>query len=307
MEDQGAIGELSKDKSSGEDGLTAECYMEFRETLAPILSIMYNVIPLNGSLSKSQKMATLCLIYKKGDCRSLKNWRPVSLLNLDYKILTKIMTQRLLNFREKLVPSMQKCAVPGRKAMNAIALLDVVQNESEESGGALICLDQEKAFDRVNHVYLIKVLEKMGISGSVLKTIKAMHNQILTQVNINGKISKQIQISRSVRQGCPLSMMLFVLISVPLMNMIENEEGIKGHKTRAGNTVKMVSFADDNTIKITDPISYVKMFEIYEKHALASKAKINESKTEILLMGEWRARGNLLTKFWGKVKPLLKS
>ena len=300
-----AIKSLKNDKSPGTDGLTAEWYKTFADQIIPVLFLVLNMIQIHGELSVSQKLATLSLLYKKGDSRLLKNWRPVSLLNVDYKILSKILVTRLSKFMDKLIPTTQKCAVPGRKAMDAITILDIIHNELEESGGALICLDQEKAFDRVNHIYLIKTLEKLGIHGDFLRIVKAMYNNIYTQININGKLSNKIEVTRSVRQGCPFSMLLFVAISVPLIQMIEKEDKIKGYKTRYGNEIKIISYADDNTLIITDPSSYKVIFEIYSKHAEASEAKINEEKTEILLIGNWRDRKNQLS-FAKKVKPEIK-
>ena len=300
-----AIKSLKNDKSPGADGLTAEWYKTFADQIIQVLFLVLNMIQINGELSVSQKLATLSLLYKKGDSRLLKNWRPVSLLNVDYKILSKILVKRLSRFMNKLIPTTQKCAVPGRKAMDAITILDIIHNELEESGGALICLDQEKAFDRVNHTYLIKTLEKLGIHGDFLRIVKAMYKNIYTQININGKLSKQIEVTRSVRQGCPFSMLLFVAISVPLIQMIEKEDKIKGYKTRYGNEIKIISYADDNTLVITDPSSYKVIFDIYNKHAEASEAKINEEKTEILLIGNWRNRKSQFS-FAKKVKPEIK-
>jgi alanine racemase len=112
-------------------------------------------------MTKSQRIGTLSLLYKKGDSRQLKNWRPVSLLNVDYKILSKIMTARLKGVMARITPSAQKCGVPGRKAMDVIMAVDIIQGELVTTGGALVCLDQEKAFDRVNHTYLVMLLQKL--------------------------------------------------------------------------------------------------------------------------------------------------
>ena len=100
---------------------------------------------MKGSVTK--------LIFKKrGDRKSLKNWRPISLLNVDYKIISKVITSRLANVIEFIVHSDQTCSVPGRSIFSNVTLLrdimDFIQQTDECA--ILVSLDQEKAFDRVN-------------------------------------------------------------------------------------------------------------------------------------------------------------
>ena len=126
---------------------------------------MLNSIAMTGELLPSQKNAIIRLLYKKGDHRLLKNWRPVSLLNVDYKILSKIMTNRLTKFMAKLTPIEQKCGVKGRQMADVIRNLDTIIEDWQHTGGYIVCMDQEKAFDRINHQYLFMILEGMGFSG----------------------------------------------------------------------------------------------------------------------------------------------
>ena len=106
---------MAKEKSPGEDGLPKEFYHKFQDILIPELCELYNNIVLSGKQPISQKNAVIKLLYKKGDHRKLKNWRPVSLLNVDYKILSKIMANRLKLVLENIIPSEQKCGIPNRK------------------------------------------------------------------------------------------------------------------------------------------------------------------------------------------------
>ena len=106
-----AITDMKNEKSPGNDGLTKEFYHHFFDLLKDELCELYNNIKLSKTQPASQKNAIVKLLFKQGDHRQLKNWRPISLLNIDYKILSKIMTNRLTNFMDKLVPAEQKCAV----------------------------------------------------------------------------------------------------------------------------------------------------------------------------------------------------
>ncbi len=114
----------------------------------------------------------------------------------------------------------------------------------EDLAGAIICVDQEKAFDRVNHEYMFTVLEEYGFTGNFMKFIKTMYTNLTSQINVNGKLTKKIKVSRSVRQGWSISMLIFVLTSAPVLNMIEQNKKIKGFKTKYGNEVKALAYAD---------------------------------------------------------------
>ena len=112
----------------------------------------------------SQRQALLCLIYKKDDKRLAKNWRPISLLNCDYKLASKIITDHLKQVMPSIVHSDQTCSVVGRSIFSNVHLirdtLDMI-NKTDE-----IMLDQMKAFDRVDHEFLFRVLTNFGFGPS---------------------------------------------------------------------------------------------------------------------------------------------
>ena len=103
-----AIKQMNNEKSPGEDGLTKEFYHTSLYLLSAELSELFNNIKLSHSTPKSWKNAIVKLLFKKNDYRKLKNWRPISLLNVDYKIMSKTLSNRLDNYMDKLVPQEQK-------------------------------------------------------------------------------------------------------------------------------------------------------------------------------------------------------
>ena len=285
-----ALKEMKKNRSPGEDGLTKEFYEKFDFLLIDEIGILLNNIIWEHKIPDSQKNAIVTLIYKKGDHRHLKNWRPVSLLNVDYKLLSKILANRMKKFIHKIVPENQKCGVKDRNITDILIIIDsIIENfENSQQGAAIMTLDQEKAFDRINHAFLFGLLTKLGFEGNIKIWIEAMYTNITSQIEINGKLTSKILVERSVRQGCPLSMILFVLTTIPLINMIETNVDIKGIKTMYNNEIKILAYADDTTICISDIKSILKTIEIYNIHASASESKLNSAKTEILKLGNWK-------------------
>ena len=96
-------------------------------------------------------------------------------------------------------------------------------------------------------------IEALGFEGDFLELTKMLYNEITSQIIVNGQPTNKINIQRGVRQGCPLSMILFVLSTIPLTNMIKEEKRITGHITKRLHPVKVQSYADDTTIIINLP------------------------------------------------------
>ena len=105
---------MKNEKSPGSDGLTKEFYIIFWNDLKDILKEMLNNIYLANTLSESQKEGIIKLLYKKRNVKELKNWRPISLLNIDYKILTKILANRVKEILPKIIDQDQACGTKGR-------------------------------------------------------------------------------------------------------------------------------------------------------------------------------------------------
>ena len=284
-----AIKEMKEGKSPGEDGLTKEFYEHFFDILREELCELYNNMVLSRKQPESQKNAIVKLLFKKGDHRKLKNWRPISLLNVDYKILSKIMTTRLSIVMGKLVPTEQKCAVKGRHMTDIIRNIDSYR---QSKTGYIVLLDQTKAFDKVSHKYLFKTLQTLGIDGNFLELTKVLYNNISSQIMVNEAMTRKVQIERGVRQGCPLSMTLFILASIPLIEMIKDNTKLHGYRTKRNNIVKIQSYADDNTFLIRHATEYNEILSTYQKHSVASGAQINEDKTEIFRLGEIQSNEN---------------
>ena len=190
------------------------------------LNELYNNILLSGNATESMNIGIITLIYKsKGNLNDLKNWRPITLLNLDYRILTKILTNRLKLIQTNIINNLQSSEILNKSIVNnALNIENIIKYiEENENEAVILSLDQEKAFDRVEHNYLFKVLEKYNFPNNFINLIKILYKDIKSnKVQVNGKFTEDIQIQRSVRQGCPLSMFLYVLSLEPFIASINN-------------------------------------------------------------------------------------
>ena len=163
---------MNKNKSPGFNGLTVEFYQIFWDILAWDMLETFNTCYDTGVLCKSMNSALIRLIYKKSGSKfDLKNWRPTSLLNVDYKILAKTITNRMKMVMPFVIGEEQTCGVTSRKIHdNLIVLRDIVDYTVWENlEAAIISINQEKAFDRINWKYMFSVLEKMGIPVTMRK------------------------------------------------------------------------------------------------------------------------------------------
>ena len=288
-----ALNQMQSNKSPGSDGIPNEFYKTFWPELKEELCEMLNNIYIKQSLSQTQKQAIIKLLYKKGDPRELKNWRPISLLNTDYKILSKIMANRLKPKMEILIGKDQYCGVPNRSINTANSILTNIWNmEKKYIKNKLIYLmiDQQKAFDRVDHQYLLRTLKALNLPDNFIDWVKIMYTDIYSNIEINGTTTQDIKISRSVRQGCPLSMLLFILTAEGLAEKIRANPEIKGYNITPNIEKKIAAYADDTTLILTTKKSIDESLKMIEEYCNASGALTNIEKTEAIILGPWKLK-----------------
>ena len=290
-----AIKTSNKGKTPGPDGIPIEFYAKYIEIVAPILAEFYNNIFLNGSAPKNFNSSITTLLYKgKGERKNIKNWRPVSLLNCDYKILTKILANRISPVLPDLIDESQTCGVPGRNSFenlyNIEAIIHQIQDQNLNINKILLLanLDQEKAFDLIEHGYIRHVLRSFGFPEEIIKWYSIVNAEASAQICINGLLTEPIEITRSVRQGDPLSMILYILGIEPVALKIKRDTNIKGFKAINSSEVKISRYADDSNPILNDLNSFRLTLVHFRNFCKASGSRLNENKTKILTFGDWK-------------------
>ncbi len=242
----------------------------------------------------------MCPLYKlKGDKAKIASYRPITLLNTDYKLLTKVLALRLAAVAPEIVHPSQAGFVPGRRLRDQTQLAKLMINwaEATETNGAIVALDQEKAYDKISHDYLWRVLDKYGVPQSFIRTLQALYAHAHTSVMINGVLSEPYKVYRGVRQGDPMSCLLFDLAIEPLSAMIRqsNLQGFQVPGTM--DVLKATLFADDTTVYLAADDDFAVLQDILDTWCSAAKAKFNISKTEIIPLGTSEHRKDMVETY----------
>ena len=298
-----ALSGMARGKAPGCDGLPMEFYLKLRPDLVFVLNSPFS----SGPLSCSQRRGIITLSFKKGDRTDPKNWRQITLLNADYKIASRAIAARLLKVIHLVVGKDQTCGVPGRFIGENVAFLRDAVDFCSRSGTptAFLSLDQEKAFDRVDWSFLRSTLSTMGFGASFIKWVDLFYSGVRSSVNVNEFISKSFALSRVVRQDCPLSPLLYVLVVEVLACNIRACPLIKGLSLPGFSSSLPVTscYADDTSLLVVDDRSIPEIFDVYSLYERGSGAKLNMSKCSGLWLGSWNGRTDSPVAIeWSSVK-----
>ena len=225
-------------KSPGNDGLTVEFYRTFwKELRDPLTKALRESITV-GELSPSQKQSVIRLIPKKGkDLAQIKNWRPISLMNVDVKILSKALNSRIEKHLAKLTSKEQSAFVKGRLLQDNTNMIGQAIEYSckNKRQAQLFSIDFKKAFDSLEHSYLWEVMKSMNFGESFIAMIRTLYNRAESTVMNGGVTVGYFPLQRAARQGDPISPTLFVLALEPLLAVIrERTHGIPPQKANSG-------------------------------------------------------------------------
>ena len=301
-----ALDDMSKGKTPGSDGFPMELFSSFCDVLGADLVPIFNYAFDCGKFSTSQRRGLIIVLYKKDDRLETKNYHPISLLNVDYKIATRAISGRLLGVIGSIVGSDQTCGIPGQTISENLCLIrDLV--EYADMPLALLSLDQEKAFDRLDWTFLQRILLKFGFGDSFCRWIGLFYTDVESAVVINGWTSSFFRPSRGVRQGCPLSPLLYILCIEALACAITAAPVIEGVTLPGMDSVfKCYGYADDTSIAVTTNASIAATFDVYAQYEQASGAKLNRGKSKGLWLGAWKHHQDALHGIkWVKELSLL--
>ena len=282
-----ALMELPNNKTPGSDGLTTEFYKFFWSKIKVLVHKSIEYAFTNKSLSIEQRRGILSIIPKKDkDLRYLANWRPLTLLNTDYKILTKLLALRLQKVLPAIISKDQSGYLKGRYIGDNIrTIFDVIEfAKINQIPGMIVLIDFEKAFDSISWSFLFRTLDAFNFGDSFKQWIKIIYNNPECCVTNNGYASSFFSISRGIRQGCPISALLFLLV-VEIMSLhIKQNPDIVGICV-GDESIKVSQLADDTTLFLKDTYSLNEALLFLDKFKKSSGLKLNKGKTEVIWIG----------------------
>ena len=285
-----ALLSLANGKSPGPDGITVEFYKAFWYLIKDKFLSYINQAKLTGFREYRNQSSTTIVYKRKGEVYKLDYYRPIALINVDLKILTKTLSNRLRSVLPSIIHHSQT-AVDKRRIDHTVHmirdLIDLINKDNSE--GALIFLDQEKAFDRVEHDFLFRTMSAFGIGDNFIDWLRVLYANATTRIKINGFFTNSIPLTRGVRQGCPLSPSLYVLVIEVFALQLRMNPNIVGFRINGERIVSM-HYADDATIVIMQNRCFKEVIKEIGDYELASGAKVNMEKTKGLWLGLWKER-----------------
>ena len=218
--------------------------------------------------------------FQKGDRSDPANYRPISLIPVDLKIYARVLTNRLRPLMPALVHPDQSGFIKGRHIQHPLLtmydLQESVTTRGDEAYATMV--DFEKAYDRVNWEYLWATLRHFGLGERFIQFVRLMYTNSEVQLNVNGNLLEPIWPSRGVKQGDPLSTLLFVLAMEALCCAIRQRVDL-GLQLPELPVATGMYCADDATFLSDSLANAEKQLDIVQQYCAASGAKLNINKT----------------------------
>ena len=220
----------------------------------------------------------------------MDNYRPITLLNYDVKLLAYALAQRLKAVLPKIIHSDQKGFVKNRYiGFNIRQIQDVIDySEKFKVDGAVLFLDFTKAFDSLEWNFMFETLKKFGFKNDFINWIKTMYTDIKGSILNNGWVSCPFKVFRGIRQGCPISSLLFVLAVEIMAIKLRQNKGLKGIEIKLNGrdcSLKICQLADDTTLFLKSRKDISLAMNIIETFGTLSGLKLNRNKTDGIWLG----------------------
>lgn len=283
-----AIMSLQSGKTPGSDGFTPEFYRKFWSKIKFLLYEVIQTAVKEETLHTSARHSVILLLDKPNrDLLKLNNWRPLSMLTTDYKIFAKIIANRLTLVLPYLISEYQTGFIKERYiAQNITELLSIIEycHQTQEDV-LLISYDIYKAFDSVNWESLQTVLKQLNFGPYFCLLIRIIQTNITSVVSNNNHWTQSFKIRQGLRQGCPASPALYVILTQILSDKIMQNNKIKGVIIN-GIEKKLALYADDLwTPLLYDEESFREMLRELKEFEKFSGLKLNFDKTRVLRLG----------------------
>ncbi|GJW39889.1 RNA-directed DNA polymerase, eukaryota, partial [Tanacetum coccineum] len=286
-----AVWDYEENKSPGPDGFTFEFFRRYWEFIRPDFCDAVEYFFVNGSFSKGCNSSFIALIPKVPDAKFVNDYRPISLIGSVYKVVTKIMANRLALVIADIISETQSAFVAERQIFDDLFILNEVLHwcKKKNKKAMFFKVDFAKAYDSVRWDFLIDVLEAFGFGPIWCNWIRGTFCFTKASILVNGSPSNEFQFHCGLKQGDPLSPYLFILIMESLHLSISravNEKLFKGIRLHGSLSLSHLFYADDALfIGEWSDANLRGIIYILKCFFLASGLQINISKSQVLGVG----------------------
>ncbi|GKV24205.1 hypothetical protein SLEP1_g33843 [Rubroshorea leprosula] len=252
QEIQEAVWGCNGSKSPGPDGFN----FNFLKKMWPILKKdLYECMAefhMNGKLAKGSNASFIVLVPKKENPQCLGEYRPISLIGCIYKIISKILANRLRKVMSSLIGPQQSAFIEGRQITDGIIIFNEMVHEAKSSKKPVLIFkaDFEKAYDSINWKFLDSMMSKFGFSHKWRTWIRECISSAIVSILVNGSPTEEFQMEKGLRQGDPLAPFLFLMIAEALNGLMlkaAEENLFQGVEIgRSGLKLTHLQYADDS-------------------------------------------------------------
>ena len=278
---EAALREMKNGKAAGEDEVNIETLKAGEDIITKALAKLYTQCLVQGRIPNSWKNANMVLIFKKGNKKDIKNYRPICLLSNIYKLLMKIITKRLETRLDENQPREQAGFRSKYSTTDHIHVINQLKEKCREYNIPLCVafVDYEKAFDSVQTSAILSSLQNQGIEDAYIKLLKDIYTNSSVTVTLQKEKSQKINVKRGVRQGDTISPKLFTATLEDIFRKINWDT--KGLKID-GEYLSHLRFADDIVIFAETPQELQDMLQELAEKSLKVGLKMNISKTKVM-------------------------
>ena len=279
-----AVKHSAPGKAPGMDGLPVELYRRYMALFVPLLARVYTAVGQLGVLPFGFTTGVIVCFHKSGPRASLANYRPITLLNTDYRVLAKILARRLRPVQGALISPEQTAFLPGRNIGENVMLLQCMPHALPPSSTAVcVFLDFRKAYDTISRPFLYQLLAQAGLGGGFLAWVQLLLHDTRSCACVNGYVSERVGFAAGVRQGCPLAPQLYLFVAQAMLCLLKHK-GIG--VTVGGRRVTATQFADDAQVFLESPAQIPALLGVLATFEQASGQGLNRSKTRVVLFGQ---------------------
>ena len=308
-----ALNGMKKGKTPGSNGFPVEFFKKFWLELGPFLLRAFIATFEQNQQLRSHREGIIKLIPKQGKSpHDLKGWRPITLLNVDYKIVSTAIANRLKSVIDEIISPCQTAYISGRYiGENTRLLFDTLTlANNNKIEGMVVAADFEAAFESVSWDYLKAVLKRMDFGSNFMKMIEMLYlnPRNYSRIMLNGHLGPEIYLQRGIRQGDPSSGYLFDIAVEALAGQINKSTKLQGLNISPSKQIRISQYADDTLLILDGSVdSLTGTINELVEFSNMSGLKVNLDKTSCLPIGTLTKNqlpGNLGIKIVDELKVL---